>query len=133
MPFAAPVDAPEQHLGLALPGELRELVDGRDQDGGQPPIDLLVDHHHRQPLAARLPLRERALAQAISAIRERAAGAAGERFDAHVATVVRDKDNVAPKAGTAYTFWVRVLRLGDPLMLTRPQVFGVSDREVFNL
>ena len=44
------VHAPEQRGRCRLPRDLRELVDGCDQHRRRQPVDLLVDHEHRQPL-----------------------------------------------------------------------------------
>ena len=46
--FVEPVDVAEEGAGLADPGQARELVDGRDQEGRQAPIDRLVDGQDRQ-------------------------------------------------------------------------------------
>src|SRR5581483_2452834 len=73
--LAASVDDPEERLRRAVPGELRELVDGRDQERRQPAEDLLVDCEHRDPLPRRPPRRERARAQAVAAVGENARAA----------------------------------------------------------
>ena len=42
------VDMTEERAGLADPGQARELVDGRDQEGRQAPVDRLIDGQDRQ-------------------------------------------------------------------------------------
>src|SRR5690606_40454305 len=58
---AAAVDAAEQHLERALPGELGELVDCGDHERRQEPIDLFVHGDDRHSLPWRLPLGEFAI------------------------------------------------------------------------
>ena len=47
-----PVGAAEQRAGLPDPRERRELVDGRDQEGREPPVDRLVHGDDRQRAVA---------------------------------------------------------------------------------
>jgi hypothetical protein len=52
---------PEQHPGLAAPGDHRELVDRGDDEVGQLLVDLLVDEEDREALPGALRLGEKAL------------------------------------------------------------------------
>ena len=61
VPLAAGFDAPEQRAGRAVPGKLRELVDGPDQERGGEPVDLLVDGNDRDAFALAVPGREGAI------------------------------------------------------------------------
>ena len=47
------VGAAQQHPRGSDPRQRRELVDRRDQEGGQPPVEGLVHRHHRQRPVAR--------------------------------------------------------------------------------
>ncbi len=81
------LDLPEEHLRLTLPGQLREFIDGGDEQGGQKAIDLFVDDEDGETLSIRLLFAEGALAVGIAAIDERAPSAApvGLDFDVFAA------------------------------------------------
>ena len=80
---AVALDNAEQSLRRADPGKPRELVDRRDDHARHPPVDLLVDRHHRQALAVRTHAAE--LALRIAAVGQ----------DPRLAAVVRRDDDVA--------------------------------------
>jgi hypothetical protein len=67
MTRAHAVDLSEEHLGLAAPGHLRELVHGSDEHRRQQPIDLLVHHDDRKALARGSRTREVTLAEGVTA------------------------------------------------------------------
>ncbi len=50
VPWASLLNPAEEHAGEAPPRQLRELVDGGDDEARQEAIDLLVDGEDRQPL-----------------------------------------------------------------------------------
>src|SRR5207244_3048732 len=58
-------DLPEKRLHLALPWHPCELVDSRDHQRRQQPVDLLVDDNRRQTLARTVAQRKRALARHV--------------------------------------------------------------------
>ena len=68
--LAAPGDLAEQRLHPPLPRHPRELVDCRDHQRRQQPVDLLIDDHDWQPFARAVARRERALARDVRARRE---------------------------------------------------------------
>ena len=71
--LAVAVDLAEEHLDLALPRHLGELVHRGDQQRRQPPVDLLVHHDDRQALVRRPASAEEALAELVAAVDQRAA------------------------------------------------------------
>src|SRR6266851_5615941 len=58
----------EEHLSLALPWHLGELVHGRDHQGGHEPINLFVNHEDWQPFFRGVLWREKALPEWVSTI-----------------------------------------------------------------
>src|SRR5260370_29400239 len=75
VPAALFFDLPKEHLGLAFPGQLGELINGSDQERGQQAIDLLVNDHHGQSLTRRFGFTEGALSIGVAAVDERASPA----------------------------------------------------------
>src|SRR5437879_5158984 len=73
MPVAITLDLAEEHLHFALPRHLSELVYRGDQQRGQPPINLLIDHDDRQALGGGVLGAEHAASQGIAAEHQRPA------------------------------------------------------------
>ena len=61
VPLTALIHPPEQRGGRPIPGKLRELVDGTDDEGGDGAVDLLVDRDDGDALSCRGRVGERAL------------------------------------------------------------------------
>ena len=51
-------------------------------------------------------------------------------FCREVALVKGMPDGTQPTTGTAYTLWIRVIRVGDPVIASNPSMYAVVDREV---
>ena len=66
------IDLPEEHLRLALPWQLGELIDGSDQQGRQQAINLFIHHQYGQSFAGRLSFAEGTLSIGVAAIDKRA-------------------------------------------------------------
>src|ERR1035438_4982819 len=81
VPLAEPIDLPEEHLGLALPGHLGELVHSGDQGSRELAVDLLIDDEDRDALVRGLPPAERTLTELVAAVDERAAATLAWRLD----------------------------------------------------
>src|SRR5260370_41238077 len=81
VPAALFFDLPKEHLGLTLPGQLGELIDGGDQERGQQAIDLLVNDHHGQSLTRRFGFTEGALPIGVAAVDEGASPALDNTLD----------------------------------------------------
>ena len=81
---AIAIDLPEQHLRAAVPGHLRELVDGCDQEGRQTPVDFFVNRDHRNAVFRRPCPAEVALAESIAAVGQHARTALRIGLDPHM-------------------------------------------------
>src|SRR5215472_19309174 len=68
VPLADTIDLPEEHLGLALPGHLGELVHRGDQERGELAVDLLIDDQDRDALVRGLPPAEGTLTELVPAV-----------------------------------------------------------------
>ena len=104
------VDMAEERAALADPGQRRELVDGRDQEGRQPAVDRLVDGHDRQRAVAGEVALE--FAQRISRLCRRG------RRSARSGTTVGRERRAAPRA----VLERRGARLSLPLLVARTPV-----------
>src|ERR1035437_7722362 len=62
---------PEEHLRLALPRHLCELIHSRDYQGGHQPVNLFINDENWQPFFRRIPRSEKALPERVAAIDER--------------------------------------------------------------
>ena len=78
MPLADAVDLPEEHLDLALPWHLREFVDRGDEECRESSVDLLIDDHNRETLAAGLSTAEGAVPELVAAVGQCPGGALRE-------------------------------------------------------
>src|SRR5271166_1125627 len=70
VPLTDPIDLPEEHLGLALPGHLGELVHCGDEESGELAVNLLIDDQDRDTLVRGLPPAERTLTELVAAVDE---------------------------------------------------------------
>src|SRR5271167_4468160 len=70
VPLTDPIDLPEEHLGLALPGHLGELVHRSDQQGGEFAVNLLINDQNGDALVRGLPPAERTLTELVAAVDE---------------------------------------------------------------
>ena len=86
MPLTIFVHLPKEHLRLTFPGELREFVDGGDQQGWQEAIDLFIDYQHRQAFFACLFTAESTLSVDIATVHQGASTPLFIRFDQNIFT-----------------------------------------------
>src|SRR5271166_2459877 len=70
VPLTDPIDLPEEHLGLTLPGHLGELVHRGDKESGELAVNLLIDDQDRDTLVRGLPPAERTLTEFVAAVDE---------------------------------------------------------------
>src|SRR5208337_2239331 len=64
------IDLTEEHLGLALPGHLGELVHRGDEDSGELAVNLLIDDEDGYAVVRGLPPAERTLTELVAAVDE---------------------------------------------------------------
>src|ERR1039458_277369 len=84
MTRANPIYLSKQHLRLALPRHLRELVNSGDQQSWRTAVNVLIHHHHRQAFFWSLGFREFAPPKAIATIGHAAANIAWCFIDSQV-------------------------------------------------
>src|SRR5437667_1738050 len=96
MARADPVDLPKQHLSLALPRHLCELVHGSNQQSRRAAVDVFIHDHHWQALFRSLGLREFAPPEAVATVSHAAANIAWcfVHSEVHLANLCS-----APRAG----------------------------------